>query len=207
MSRVRFPVALPFASVAQWLERLYDIERVVGSTPIVCTNYYPPHVSRAVIGIRTNFLVDYTESLIFIFMIKLKSLLPEIALVNKNTGDEFLRKQITKAIGTPPVYSGKEQNGPEFGEYLTTLQDWAKQKIPEYGVLLDVPNGKLYKATAETEKKVGIYHFDDDYESFESFVDDHFDEPEIILIHTGQLARYLFGTDVANRIVIPGRIL
>ena len=138
-------------------------------------------------------------------MIKLKTLLSEIALVKQTPADNYLRKEMAKALGTPPPYSGGEQNGPAFVEYLTTLQDWAKQHIPEHGVLLDIPAKKLYKADAKTETMQGIYHFDDEYESFEDFVEDHFEPPEIVLILSSQLARYIFGDDIAKRIVIPGR--
>lgn len=138
-------------------------------------------------------------------MIKLRAILAEIALVKQTPTDNYLRKEMVKALGTPPQYTDGEKNGSKSSEYLTTLQDWAKQHIPEHGVLLDIPQRKLYKADAKTETMQGIYHFDDEYESFEDFLEDHFDPPEIILIHSGQLARYIFGDDIADRIVIPGR--
>ena len=129
----------------------------------------------------------------------------EIALVKQTPADNYLRKELTKAIGTPPPYTGGKEDKKAYGEYLEQLEVWAKQHIPEHGVLLDIPGKKLYTADAKAETTQGIFHFDDEYESFEDFVEDHFEPPRVVLIHSSQLARYVFGEDIANRIVIPGR--
>ena len=138
-------------------------------------------------------------------MIKLKTLLSEIALVKQTPADNYLRKEMAKAIGTPPAYTGSKEDKKAFGDYLEQLEVWAKQHIPEHGVLLDIPGKKLYKADAKTETMQGVFHFDDEYESFEDFVEDHFEPPQMVLIYSSQLARYVFGDDIATRIVIPGR--
>jgi hypothetical protein len=138
-------------------------------------------------------------------MIKLKTLLTEIALAKQTPVDNYLRQEMAKAIGVPPKYTGGKEDRKAFGEYLEQLEVWAKQHIPEHGVLLDIPDKKLYTADAKTAKMQGIYHFDDEYESFEDFVEDHFEPPDKVLIYSSQLARYVFGDDIATRIVIPGR--
>jgi hypothetical protein len=138
-------------------------------------------------------------------MIKLKTLLAEIALAKHTPFDNYLGQAIVQVFGTPPKYTGDQTDKKAFGDYLEGLEVWAKQHIPEHGVLLDIPHKKLYKADAKTESMQGIFHFDDEYESFEDFLDDHFEAPELVLIHSSQLARYVFGEDIATRIVIPGR--
>ncbi len=159
---------------------------VVGSIPILST-------------------IFYNKCVIFILMIKLQTLLSEIALAKHTPIDDYLREEMLRVIGTPPKFTGNREDKIAWGEYLTQLQDWAEQHIPEHGVLLDIPESKIYKGTPDMKNAQGVFHFDDEYESFEDLVEDHFQPPTIVLVYPGQLARYVMGADVANRIVIPGR--
>ena len=138
-------------------------------------------------------------------MIKLKTLLGEIALANHSPMDIALGKAMVQSLKPPAPFSGNREDKQEWMKYLQSLQEWAKQHIPPHGIILDIGQEKLYKASEDPRPESKFYLFSDDYESYEDFIEDQFNTPDVVWISTGQIARYLFGEDIADRIVIPGR--
>jgi hypothetical protein len=142
------------------------------------------------------------------FMIKLKPLLSEIAMAKSSKLDNQLKSAIRSNL-KPPATIEAPQDGLDktrFMEYLQEIQDWSAKNIPEHGMLLTISKGKLYKTTKDFSDRDEVYEFTDDYETFEDFLEDYEGHHlDWVAISTGQIARYLFGADIAGRIVIPGR--